>query len=77
MFEPVHGSAPDLAGKNRANPIAAILATGMMLGYLGHAGAARDVESAVVEAIREGRTTPDLGGSLGTDEVGEWICRRL
>ncbi len=77
MFEPVHGSAPDLAGKNRANPMAAILAAGMMLEYLGHAEAARDVESAVVEAIRQERTTPDLGGSLGTHEVGEWICSRL
>ena len=77
MFEPVHGSAPDLAGKNRANPMAAILAAGMMLESLGYVEAARDIESAVEEAIRQDCTTPDLGGSLGTREVGEWICNRL
>ena len=77
MFEPVHGSAPNLLGENRANPMAAILAAGMMLEYLGHDEAARDVEAAVVEAIRQGCTTADLGGSLGTHEVGEWICSRL
>jgi 3-isopropylmalate dehydrogenase len=77
MFEPVHGSAPALAGKNLANPLAAILAAGMMLENLGYPEAAGDIERAVTEAIRKGETTPDLGGKLGTKEVGDWICSHL
>ncbi|MBZ5545785.1 MAG: isocitrate/isopropylmalate dehydrogenase family protein [Acidobacteriia bacterium] len=77
MFEPVHGSAPALAGKNLANPLAAILAAGMMLDYLGYREAASDIERAVTDALRRGQTTPDLGGKLGTKEVGDWICSRL
>jgi 3-isopropylmalate dehydrogenase len=77
MFEPVHGSAPSLAGKNLANPVAAILAVGMMLDFLGLAEAAEQIERVVAEAIREAKTTPDLGGTLGTREVGDWICARL
>ncbi len=77
MFETVHGSAPKLAGKNVANPMAALLTTALMLEYLGHSEAARDVEGVVAEAIRQGITTPDLGGGAGTREVGDWICQRL
>jgi len=77
MFEPVHGSAPSLAGENLANPLAAILTVGMMLENLGFPEAARDVERAVTEAVRSDQTTPDLGGKLGTREVGDWICSRL
>jgi 3-isopropylmalate dehydrogenase len=77
MFEPVHGSAPIIAGKNQANPMAAILAAAMMLDYLGFAEIAGRVESAVRGAIQEAKTTRDLGGSLGTREVGDWICGRL
>jgi 3-isopropylmalate dehydrogenase len=77
MFEPVHGSAPKLAGKNLVNPLAAILTVGMMLDHLGFSEDAAKVESAVAQAIREGKTTPDLGGELGTREVGDWICARL
>jgi 3-isopropylmalate dehydrogenase len=77
MFEPVHGSAPDLAGKNLANPLAAILAAGMMLENIGYSEAARDIERAVTEAVRQGQTTPDLGGKLGSQEVGDWICSCL
>jgi 3-isopropylmalate dehydrogenase len=77
MFAPVHGSAPALAGNNLANPLAAILAAGMMLENLGHAEAAGDIERAVTEAVRKGETTPDLGGKLGTKEVGDWICSHL
>jgi 3-isopropylmalate dehydrogenase len=77
MFEPVHGSAPSLAGKNLANPLAAILTVGMLLENLGFPEAARDVECAVTEAVRSDQTTPDLGGKLGTREVGDWICSRL
>jgi 3-isopropylmalate dehydrogenase len=77
MFEPVHGSAPELAGKNRANPMAAILAAGMMLDHLGFRDAGAGIECAVSRAIEEGKTTADLGGKLGTQEVGDWICGRL
>jgi 3-isopropylmalate dehydrogenase len=77
MFETVHGSAPDLAGKNLANPMAAILTAAMMLDFLGFSKASGNIERAVAEAVRQGFTTPDLGGRLGTREVGDWICRRL
>ena len=77
MFEPVHGSAPTIAGKNLANPLAAILTLGMMLDYLGFADEAGRIERAVAEAIRQDKTTRDLGGRLGTREVGEWICGHL
>ncbi len=77
MFETVHGSAPNLAGKNLANPMAAVLTVGLMLDYLGFARVAAKIESVVAEAIRRERTTPDLGGSLGTREVGDWICAHL
>ncbi len=77
LFEPVHGSAPNIAGKNLANPLAAILSTGMMLDYLDFPDAAAQIENAVAEAIHQDKTTPDLGGSLGTREVGDWICTRL
>ena len=77
MFEPVHGSAPKIAGTNTANPMAAILAVGMMLEYLGFPEVSSRIEEVVREAIREDQTTPDLGGTLGTREVGNWICARL
>jgi 3-isopropylmalate dehydrogenase len=77
MFEPVHGSAPKIAGTNTANPMAAILAVGMMLEYLGFPEVSSQIEEVVREAIRENKTTPDLGGTLGTREVGNWICARL
>jgi 3-isopropylmalate dehydrogenase len=77
LFEPVHGSAPPLAGKNVANPAGAILTSAMMLEYLGHDEAARAVERAVTEAVKAGETTRDLGGSLSTREAGEAVRRRL
>ncbi len=77
MFEPVHGSAPKFAGKNLANPMAAILSVGMMLEYLSFGEEANRVENLVAEAIRQDKTTPDLGGLLGTREVGDWICAHL
>ena len=77
LFEPVHGSAPPLAGKGVANPVGAILTSAMMLEYLGHDGAARAVERAVTDAVRSGETTRDLGGTLSTREAGEAIRRRL
>jgi 3-isopropylmalate dehydrogenase len=77
MFEPVHGSAPNLAGKDLANPMAAILAAGMMLDYLGFPEVAVQIQDAVSKAIRANETTPDLGGTLGTRAVGDWICAQL
>jgi 3-isopropylmalate dehydrogenase len=73
LFEPVHGSAPQFAGKNVANPIAAILTAAMMLDYLGYGEAAKKVEAAVERAIRDGETTSDIGGNLSTREAGETI----
>jgi len=74
MFEPVHGSAPQLAGKNVANPIGAILSAALMLDALGHTKAATALEHAVSESVRAGQGTPDIGGSLGTRETGDWIA---
>ncbi|RMD89876.1 MAG: 3-isopropylmalate dehydrogenase [Calditrichaeota bacterium] len=77
MFEPVHGSAPKYAGKNVANPMAAILTLGLMLDYLGYSQVNEAIENAVVAAIRADNTTQDLGGKLGTKEVGDFICSKL
>ena len=77
LFEPVHGSAPPLAGKNVANPIGAILSAALMLETLGHADEARAVEQSVEAAVVAGQTTTDIGGSLGTREVGTWIAQRI
>ena len=77
MFEPVHGSAPPFAGKNVANPMGAILTASMMLEYLGFAEAAKAVEQAVVQCINENETTQDIGGPLGTREVGDAVVGRL
>lgn len=77
LFEPVHGSAPDIAGKGTANPLAAVSSSALLLDYLGFEEAGREVEAAVEEAVRERRTTPDLGGELTTSEVGAWLCERL
>jgi 3-isopropylmalate dehydrogenase len=77
LFEPVHGSAPDLVGTGRANPLAAILTAALMLRYLGHAAAADAVERSVRAAIASRHTTPDLGGALETSAVGDRVCRTL
>jgi 3-isopropylmalate dehydrogenase len=77
MFEPVHGSAPLLAGKNVANPIGAILTGAMMLDHLGFKGEAERIEQAVLAAVHERKLTADVGGSSGTREVGEWIATRI
>ena len=77
LFEPVHGSAPPLVGTNRANPLAAILTAALMVESLGHEHVAREMEAAVAAAVASGETTPDLGGSLGTDAVGDGICKRI
>jgi 3-isopropylmalate dehydrogenase len=77
LFEPVHGSAPPLAGKNLANPMGAILSAALMLETLGRAEEARAIEAAVEAAVRAGQTTSDIGGTLGTREVGAWIAGQL
>ena len=77
MFEPVHGSAPTLAGKNMANPFGAILTAAMMLKHLGLTEASTRIEAAVLEAVRQKKTTQDIGGSLGTREAGEWVAQRV
>lgn len=77
LFEPVHGSAPPLAGKNVANPMGAILSAALMLETLGRREEASAIENAVEAAVHEGQTTVDLGGRLGTREVGDWIARRV
>ena len=77
MFEPVHGSAPPIAGKNQANPFGAILTAAMMLRHLGMAKEADKIEAAVIEAVRQKKTTVDIGGQLGTKEAGEWVTNAL
>jgi 3-isopropylmalate dehydrogenase len=74
MFEPVHGSAPPIAGKNMANPFGAILTAAMMLAHLGLPKEAEKIEAAVLEAVHQKRTTQDIGGPLGTREAGEWVA---
>ncbi len=77
MFEPVHGSAPPIAGKNVANPFGAILTAAMMLTHLGMSGEAGKIEAAVLEAVRQKKTTVEIGGTLGTREAGEWVAERV
>jgi 3-isopropylmalate dehydrogenase len=77
MFEPVHGSAPPIAGKNIANPFGAILTAAMMIDHLGMRREAERIEAAVLEAVRQKKTTVDVGGNLGTREAGEWVTAKL
>jgi 3-isopropylmalate dehydrogenase len=74
MFEPVHGSAPPIAGKNVANPFGAILTAAMMLAHLGLTKEVEKIEAAVLEAVRQKKGTQDIGGTLGTREAGEWVA---
>jgi len=77
VFEPVHGSAPDIAGRGIANPVATIRAAAMLLAYLGERLAAQVVDSAVDAVLRDGPWTPDLGGTATTAEVTGAIIERL
>lgn len=77
LFEPVHGSAPALAGRDVANPFGAILSAGLMLDELGWPDAAEAVRAAVRDAIAAGSTTRDLGGGLGTEAAGDWVAGRV
>jgi len=78
IFEAVHGSGPDIAGKNIANPTACILSGAMMLNYIGEKTAAGKINKAVKKVIQEGKyITPDLGGSSTTQKMTEAICMAL
>ena len=77
LFEPVHGSAPDIAGKNIANPVAALRSAGMLLTHLGDTAGADRVEAAIQSVLAQGIKTRDLGGSAGTREFGEAVVARL
>ena len=77
MFEPVHGSAPDIAGQGIANPVAAILSGAMMLEWLGLDTAAESIRQAVETTLRQGAGTPDLGGQLNTHQMTDVIIQNL
>ena len=77
MFEPVHGSAPPLAGKNVANPMGAILSAGLMLETLGLKDEAAAIEAAVKTAVVNGQGTKEIGGTLGTRETGDYIAKAI
>ncbi len=78
MFEPVHGSAPDIAGLGLANPVGAILSSALMLDTLGHSDAAARVEGAVQDVLRGGEhRTPDIGGTTSTSKMGDAVVERL
>ncbi|MGZ6316807.1 MAG: isocitrate/isopropylmalate family dehydrogenase, partial [Anaerolineales bacterium] len=78
LYEPIHGSAPDIAGKGIANPIGTILSTAMMLRYsLGLEGEATSIENAVDDVITAGCRTVDLGGTLSTHQVTDEIIAHL
>jgi len=78
MFEPVHGSAPDIAGKNIANTIAQIWTGAMMLDHLGHPDAAQAVVGAIEKVVEQAKTvTRDLGGKAGTTEAADAVAALL
>src|SRR5438132_1516129 len=77
LFEPVHGSAPNIAGKGIANPLGSILTAGLMLDFLGWRPEGDGLRDAVRAAIRENFVPPDLGGDKKTVEVGDWIAGRI
>ncbi len=77
LFEPVHGSAPDIAGRGIANPLGAVGCAALLLDHLGQPDAAADLEGCIAESLRSGPTTPDLGGASTTREVGDWMARRI
>jgi len=78
MFEPVHGSAPDIAGKGLANPVGAILSSALMLETLGHEEAAADIDSAVRSVLKAGKhRTADIGGSTSTSAIGDAVAKAI
>jgi len=77
LFEPVHGSAPNIAGKGIANPLGSVLAAGMLLEFLDWKTEAAALHSGVKEALFKNYLTPDLGGTKETTEVGGWLAERV
>ena len=77
MFEPIHGSAPDIAGRGIANPIGSIASAALMLEHLGEPDAANRANAAIAAVLAEGIGTPDIGGTARTTQVGEEIIKRL
>lgn len=78
IFEPIHGSAPDIAGQHKINPTAAILSASMMLAHLGEAKAAASIEQAVTKVISEGKTlTQDMGGNASTEDFTDAVIAAL
>ncbi|UCC23862.1 MAG: isocitrate/isopropylmalate dehydrogenase family protein [Gemmatimonadales bacterium] len=77
LYEPVHGSAPDIAGQNKANPMGAIACAALVLSQLGAPEAGRAVDRAIRDALASGVTTPDLGGDRTTEAVGSWVADAL
>jgi 3-isopropylmalate dehydrogenase len=77
LFEPVHGSAPDLVGRDKANPFATLLTAGMMLAHLGWPEEETRIERWVTRALEEKQCTGDVGGSLGTKAAAAWVRDRL
>jgi tartrate dehydrogenase/decarboxylase/D-malate dehydrogenase len=77
LFEPVHGSAPDIAGQGIANPIACILSAAMMLEWLGEGDSARQLRAAVNQTLASGCKTPDLGGELTSTQMTDAVIEHL
>jgi tartrate dehydrogenase/decarboxylase/D-malate dehydrogenase len=77
MFEPVHGSAPDIAGRGVANPIGQIWSGAMMLDHLGHPEAATAILSAIETILRKGPRTRDIGGEATTEQIGRAIAEAV
>ena len=77
LFEPVHGSAPDIYGKNIANPIGMIWSGAMMLDHLGEDAASADIMTAIEDVLETGPRTPDMKGSANTQEVGQAIAQAI
>ncbi len=78
LYEPIHGSAPDIAGQGKANPLATILSAAMMLRYtLGHGAAADQIEAAVAKALAGGARSPDLSGNMTTTQMGDAVLSAL
>ncbi|MDD4126873.1 MAG: isocitrate/isopropylmalate family dehydrogenase [Methanomicrobium sp.] len=77
MFEPIHGSAPKYKGKNVANPLATIWAGSLLLDTLGEKEAAASIVTSIEHSIEKGAVTKDMGGSMGTSDIGEWIAKDI
>jgi 3-isopropylmalate dehydrogenase len=77
LFEPVHGTAPDSAGRGIANPVATVLSACMMLEYIGYNREANEIQMITEQILNEGYTTPDIGGNETTQKVTDKIISRL